>query len=130
MVEGIRRIDLANTPPAARASMERFLDMVRDEPWLTGIPLDEERAFLAEVGLDLGELITIGDEQSVARYLTRRDGSVVGGAAMIRAQEMRKAALDQMVQQSDPGQREIIEARMKAQARQMAYRIALARPRE
>jgi len=128
MVEGIQRIDLATVPPAARASMERFLDMIRDEPWLSGIPLDEEKSYLAKVGLELGELVTIGDEASAARYLTRPDGTVVGGAAMIRAQALRKAAIDQMVQQADPSQRAMIEERMKTQARQMAYRIAEAFP--
>jgi hypothetical protein len=124
MVEGIQRIDLASIPAAARASMERFLDMIRDEPWLFGIPLDEEKSFLASLGLELGELVTIGDEASAARYLTRSDGTVVGGTAMIRAQAMRKAAIDQMVGQADPSQRAMIEERMKTQARQMAYRIA------
>lgn len=124
MVDGIQRIDLATLPPAARPSMERFLDMIRDEPWLTGIPLDEEKPYLADVGLALGEMVTIGDEASEARYLTRGDGTVVGGAAMLRARALRKAAIDQMVGQADPGQRAMIEERMKTQARQMAYRIA------
>lgn len=128
MVDGIQRIDLATAPAAARASMERFLDMIRDEPWLFGIPLDEEGSYLADLGLELRELVTIGDDASAARYLTRADGTVVGHAAMSRAQAMRKAALDQIVQQADPTERALIEERMKTQARQMAYRIAEARP--
>lgn len=32
MVEGIRRIDPASLPAAARPSAERFLDMIREEP--------------------------------------------------------------------------------------------------
>jgi methyltransferase (TIGR00027 family) len=128
MVDGIQRIDRATLPPAARASMERFLDMIRDEPWLSGIPLDEEKAYLANVGLELREFVTIGDEESEARYLTRRDGTVVGDAAMVRAKALRKAAIDQMVGQADPSQRAMIEERMKTQARQMAYRIAEVRP--
>jgi methyltransferase (TIGR00027 family) len=128
MVEGIQRIDLASIPAAARASTERFLDMIRDEPWLFGIPLDEEKSYLADLGLELGELVTIGSDESVARYLTRPDGTVVGGAAMIRAQALRKAAIDKMMEQADPGQRAMVEERMKTQALQMAYRIAEALP--
>jgi methyltransferase (TIGR00027 family) len=127
MVEGIQRIDLASIPAAARASTERFLDIIRDEPWLFGISLDEEKSYLADLGLELGELVTIGGEESVARYLTRPDGTVVGGAAMTGAHAMRKAAIDKMMEQADPSQRAMIEERMKTQARQMAYRIAEAR---
>lgn len=128
MVEGIQRIDLANIPAAARASTERFLDMIRDEPWLFGIPLDEERSYLAALDLELGEMVTIGGEESVARYLTRPDGTVVGDTAMTRAEAMRKAAIDKMLEQTDSSQRAMVEERMKNQARQMAYRIAEAIP--
>jgi methyltransferase (TIGR00027 family) len=128
MVEGIQRIDLASIPAAARASSERLLDMIRDEPWLFGIPLDEEKSFLAGLGLELGELVTIGSEESVARYLTRPDGTVVGATAMSGVEAMRKAAVDRMVEQTDPSQRSKIEERVKMQARQMAYRIAEAFP--
>jgi methyltransferase (TIGR00027 family) len=128
MVDGIQRIDLANIPEAARASTERFLDMIHDEPWLFGIPMDEEKSYLASLGLALGEMVTIGSEESVARYLTRQDGTVVGGTAMTRAEAMRKAAMGKMWEQADPSQRAMIEERMKTQARQMAYRIAVAIP--
>lgn len=128
MIDGIQRIDLASIPAIARPSMEHFLDMIRDEPWLSGIPLDEERSYLANRGLRLGELVTIGDEASAARYLTRTDGTVVGGPAMSRAQALRNAAIEQMSAHGDPGLRAKIEERMKMQARQMAYRIAEAQP--
>lgn len=128
MVEGIQRIDLASLPALVRASTERFLDMIRDEPWLFGIPLDEEKAYLAGLGLTLGDLVTIGSEESVARYLTRPDGTTVGGVVMTRMEAMRSAAIDKMAEQAGSDQRATIEARMKMQARQMAYRIAEAFP--
>jgi methyltransferase (TIGR00027 family) len=128
VVEGIQRIDLATLPAPARASTERFLDMIRDEPWLFGIPLDDEKSYLAALGLELGEMVTIGSEESVARYLTRSDGTVIGASALARVEAMRKAAIDKMVEQADPSQRPMIEERMKTQARQMAYRIAEAFP--
>jgi methyltransferase (TIGR00027 family) len=128
MVEGIQRIDLASIPAVARASTERFLDLIHDERWLFGIPLNEERSYLSSLGLELGEMVTIGGEESVARYLTRQDGTVVGGTAMTRADAMRRAAIDKMAEQSDPSQRAIFEERMKTQASQMAYRIAEAVP--
>ena len=128
MIESVQRIDLAKIPEAARPSTERFLDMIRDEPWLFGIPMDEEKQYLAGLGLELGELVTIGSSESVARYLTRPDGTVVGGTAMARAEAMRKAAVDKMLEQAGESQRGMIEERMKAQVRQMAYRICEAHP--
>jgi hypothetical protein len=53
--------------------------LIRDEPRLSGIPLDEEKSFPADLGLDLREMLTIGGE-----YLTRTDGTVVGDAALTR----------------------------------------------
>jgi methyltransferase (TIGR00027 family) len=128
MVEGIQRINLATLPPQARAYTERFLDMIRDEPWLFGIPLNEEKAFLAEQGLELGDVVSIGSGESVARYLTRPDGTVVGADAVARMEVMRKAAVSKMLEQADPGQRAAIEARMNSQEGQVAYRIVEAFP--
>jgi methyltransferase (TIGR00027 family) len=124
MVEGIQRMDLASAPPAARASMERFLDMIRDEPWLSGLALDTEQQYLAELGLALGELLVIGGPESVARYLTRPEGTVVGAEAQARGEAMRKAAVAKFVEQATPEQRQLIEQKMREQERQMSYRIA------
>ena len=43
----------ANIPEAARPFVQRFIDLTRNEPWVFGIPVDGERAFLEEFGLDL-----------------------------------------------------------------------------
>ena len=52
MIEGLKQINLASIPPVARASFERFLNMIRDEPWLFGFPVRGEQALLAELGLE------------------------------------------------------------------------------
>ena len=129
MVEGIRRIDLAMLPPAARPSMENFMAVTRDEPWLFGIPLDQEKEYLAGLGLEVRQLLTIGDEESAKRYLTRSDGTLVGDQVQATAESLRKAAIDRMVEQAGEAQREAIAARMREQARQMSYRIVEAAPR-
>jgi methyltransferase (TIGR00027 family) len=54
MVEGIQRIDLAKIPEMARASTERFLEMIRDEPWLFGIPLDDREVVSGRSGSGAG----------------------------------------------------------------------------
>ena len=76
------------------------------------------------MGLDLREMLTIGGPESVARYLTRADGTVIGAEGTARAEAVSKAAIAQMVEAMGPDQRDMIEARMREQARQNAYRIA------
>jgi methyltransferase (TIGR00027 family) len=123
MVEGIKQIDLASLPPAARSGLERFLNLIKDEPWLFGIPVGGEKELLAELGLELRELLTIGSEDSARRYLTRSDGTTMGAEGHAKGEALRKAAQARMAEQVSPEQRPI-EERMREQARQMAYRIA------
>jgi len=123
MIAGMNAIDLAKVPPAARPQVERILNMIRDEPWVFGIPLDTERAFLARVGLELHEMVTIGSEESVRRYLTRADGTTMGAEAYAKAEVFRRRMQEQMAA-LDPEQRERAEAAMREQVRQNAYRIA------
>jgi methyltransferase (TIGR00027 family) len=124
MVEGIKQIDLASIPPTARAGLERFLNLIRDEPWLFGFPVDGEKELLAELGLQLRELLTIGSEESARRYLTKADGTTMGAEGHAKAEALRKAAQARIAEQASPEQRPKIEERMREQARQMAYRIA------
>jgi hypothetical protein len=124
MIEGIKQINLAHVPPVARPSLERFLGLIKDEPWLFGFVLGREREFLAELGLELGEVLTIGSEESSRRYLTRADGTTVGAEAHARAEALRKAAQAGAVESLSAEQRQKIEERMREQARQTSYRIA------
>jgi methyltransferase (TIGR00027 family) len=113
-IQAFSRIDLATVPPAAKAFLERFLNLTKDEPWVFGLPIDGEREFLSECGLELREALMIGGEESIRRYLTRADGTQVGAqavaAAMAYAQGTQQAALS-------PEQ-------IREQARQMAYQLA------
>ncbi len=125
MVDGLRNMNLASIPPAARPSIQRFMDLISDEPWLFGIPLDGERQFLAEAGMELREVLTIGSKESAARYLTRVDGTTVGAEAQARTEALRqimRAKADSL----SPEQRQLLEERMREQERQNAYRIAVA----
>jgi methyltransferase (TIGR00027 family) len=124
MVEGMRRIDLQKVPAGVRPGLERFLNMLKDEPFVFGLPLDAERTFLADVGLELGDMLTVGSKESVRRYLTRRDGTTVGAEAYEQALAMRRAAQDHAVAAADPEQRTVIEAAVREQERQNVYRIA------
>jgi methyltransferase (TIGR00027 family) len=124
MVDGLERIDLASLPPVARPSFERFLALIENEPWVFGFPVDGEAEFLASVGLTLRETMTIGSEESSKRYLTRADGTVVGGEGHAKAEALRKAATAKLAEQVSPEQLQKLEERAEEQRRQMAYRIA------
>ena len=124
MVDGIKQIDLASLPSAARSGLERFLNVIKDEPWVFGFPLDGEKELLAELGLKLRELLTIGSEEAARRYLTKADGTTMGAEGHAKAEALRREAQARIAAQASPEQRQGIEERMREQARHMAYRIA------
>ena len=78
LVEMLQHINLANVPEPARPSVERFLYLIRDEPWQFGFPPGEENEYLGEFGFEIGEMLTVGGEESIRRYLTKADGTQVG----------------------------------------------------
>jgi methyltransferase (TIGR00027 family) len=123
MVDGLKNIDLAAVPPPARPSLERFLDMIKDEPWLFGFPVGGEADFLAELGLVLREVLTIGSEEAARRYLTRADGTTLGAEGHAKAETLRKAA-QAAAERASPEQPEKLAQRLREQERHMAYRIA------
>lgn len=128
MIEGMKALDIEKVPPPARPTIERFLKLIEFEPWVFGIPLGGEREFLGGLGLELRSILTIGSEESVRRYLTRADGTVVGADAHARAEALGKSMRERMTATLDPMQREGAEAAMREQVRQNAYRIAEASP--
>jgi methyltransferase (TIGR00027 family) len=124
MIDGMKALDIEKLPPVARPSFEKFLNMIRHEPWVFGIPAGTEKDFLAELGLELQEMLTVGSEESVRKYLTRSDGSTMGGEAHAKAESMRSAMQSRMTSALDPAQRDKAIAALREQARQNAYRIA------
>jgi methyltransferase (TIGR00027 family) len=123
MVEMLARIDMANVPEAARPFVERFLNLIKDEPWVFGLPLGGEREYLVELGLDLREAFAVGGEESLKRYLTRADGTQVGAQALAEA-TARMAERAQAVGQSAPDGSQMSAERMRERQRMMAYQLA------
>ena len=122
MVDMIAKIDVNNIPPSARPFVQRFLDLTRDEPWVFGIPLGTEGELLGEFGMDVREAMAIGGPDSIARYLTRADGTQVG--AQVLAEAMARAAAQvEKDRASSPTQPQMTPERMREQQRQMAYQL-------
>ena len=123
MIEMLARIDINNIPASARPFLQRFLDLIKDEPWVFGIPVGGERTFLNEVGLELREALTIGGEESIKRYATKADGTQIGAQAIAEsmarmAQRAREAGA------ASAEARAIDPERMREQQRTMAYQLA------
>ena len=122
MIDMLARLDLANVPAPARPFVQRFLDLIRDEPWVFGVPASGEREYLAEFGLELREAMPIGGEESAKRYLTKSDGSQVGAEAM-KAAMARMAERVQTAQPAPAGGPRMSPEQVRAQ-RTMTYQLA------
>jgi methyltransferase (TIGR00027 family) len=123
MIDLLARIDINNIPAAAKPFVQRFLDLTRDEPWVFGIPLGSEGEFVGAFGMEAREVMAIGGPDSIARYLTKADGTQVGGKVL--AEAMARAAA-QAAKDPGPsaGQPQMTPERLREQQRQTAYQLA------
>jgi methyltransferase (TIGR00027 family) len=123
MIDMLARLDPATVPESSKPFVQRFLDLIRDEPWVFGLPVDGEREFLAACGLELREVLTIGGPESIARYLTRADGTRVGEEAIaaITARMMERA---RAAAPSTPQAPQMSPDQIRAQQRLMSYQLA------
>lgn len=63
------------------------------EPFVFGVPDDQDREFFLDTGLELGDALKIGSPDSVKRYATRGDGTYYGAHLEKVFQERREAVL-------------------------------------
>jgi methyltransferase (TIGR00027 family) len=123
MIDMLSNIDWARVPDSFKPYVQRFLDLIKDEPWVFGIPVGGERTFLSDVGLELRDALTIGGEESIKRYATKADGTQVGAQALAEGM----ARMAQRAREAGPGSPEaqaISPERMREQQRIMAYQLA------
>ena len=122
MIDMISAIDMDKVPASAKPFVERFLDLIKDEPWVFGIPLGTVNEFLRECHLDVRELLAIGGPDSIARYLTKADGTQVGGKALAEsmARMSAQAAKDA---ESIPPEHRLTPEQIREHQRQMAYQL-------
>jgi methyltransferase (TIGR00027 family) len=123
MIDMLSHIDWARVPDSFKPYVQRFLDLIKDEPWVFGIPVGGERTFLSDVGLDLRDALTIGGEESIRRYATKADGTQVGAQALAEGM----ARMAQRAREAGPASPEaqaISPERLREQQRIMAYQLA------
>ena len=124
MIDMIAKIDMANIPEAQKPFVQRFLDLTKNEPWIFGLPIGQEREFLREFGLDLREMFTVGGEESAKKYLTRADGTQVGAQAIAEAMARMAARAKEAASASPQVQQQMSPERMREQQRLGAYHLA------
>jgi len=124
MVEKIAMLKTAVLPPIAKAYVDRFLSMIQDEPWQSGLPVDGEREYLRDLGLTLREVLPVGGEESIKRYLTKADGTQVGGQALAEGMARMAAQLKAAGQSAPAAAPLALAERMREQQRLMAYQLA------
>jgi len=126
MIDMLAMIKVADLPEGQRPYFQRFLNLIKDEPWVFGLPVGGEREFLSEFGLELRDAFPIGGEESLKRYVTRADGTRIG-AATIAAAMARMAQRSRAEGQQVPEVQQIAPeaaARMREQQRVMSYQLA------
>jgi len=127
LIDMLKNLDWATVPEAAKPYVQRFLDLIKEEPWVFGIPVGGERTFLEEVGLELREAMTIGGEESLARYATKADGTQVGAQAIAEGVARMRERMAERARQAgaaSPEAQAIDPERMRQQQRTMAYQLA------
>jgi methyltransferase (TIGR00027 family) len=77
-IQWMATVSIDALPETFRPAVQRLLKLLEAEPWLSGLPDNREREFLKDLGLEMGELLPVGGEESVKRYLTRQDGTIFG----------------------------------------------------
>jgi methyltransferase (TIGR00027 family) len=75
LIKFMATADLSKFPEAAQKAFERLRRLTAGEPWIFGLPDTGEREFLTKLGLELRELLPVGGQDSMKRYLTRSDGT-------------------------------------------------------
>ena len=120
MIEAIARIDITKVPEAAKAFFERFLSVTRHEPWVFGLPMDGEREYLRELGLELRDELSLFSEEAAGRYLTRADGTQVGADTLVEAMARMAASA------SAAGMPPMPPEQIRAQQRRMSHLVAVA----
>ncbi len=68
-------------------AMPGFLQLIRDEPWIFGVPAGCEREFLAAYGIEIRQSLEAAGDRARRTYLTRVDGTIVAQSSWCRMEE-------------------------------------------
>ena len=123
MIDFLATVNVDTIPAASRPYFERFKNLIKDEPWIFGVPVGGERDFVAGFGLELREAFMVGGEESLKRFVTKADGTQVGAEA-IAAAMARLAQAARKARESGAQWAQMSPEQMREQQRLMAYQLA------
>jgi methyltransferase (TIGR00027 family) len=70
----LNNMNIDQMPEAMRGPFMRLRKLESGEPWIFGLPANNERDFVNKLGLNAGEILPVGGDDAVRRYLTRSNG--------------------------------------------------------
>jgi methyltransferase (TIGR00027 family) len=77
-IQMFKNIEMDKLPEVAKQAIQRFRDLTAGEPWIFGLPDQNEKEFMSALGFEVRHIMGINSAEAVGKYLTRADGSVVG----------------------------------------------------
>jgi methyltransferase (TIGR00027 family) len=78
-IQFFKNINMDQLPEVAKQAVQRFRNLTAGEPWVFGLPDQNEKAFLNDLGFEIREILGVNSAEAIQKYLTRADGSIFGG---------------------------------------------------
>jgi methyltransferase (TIGR00027 family) len=78
-IQMLKNINMDQLPEVAKQAVQRFRNLTAGEPWIFGLPDQNEKAFLNDLGFDIRDILGVNSTEAIQKYLTRADGSIFGG---------------------------------------------------
>jgi methyltransferase (TIGR00027 family) len=77
-IQMFKNIDMNQLSEVAKQAVQRFRNLTAGEPWIFGLPDQNEKAFLSDLGFEIREILGVNSAEAIKKYLTRADGSIFG----------------------------------------------------
>jgi methyltransferase (TIGR00027 family) len=77
-IQMFKNIDMNQLPEVAKQAVQRFRNLTAGEPWIFGLPDQNEKAFMNDLGFDIRDILGVNSAEAIQKYLTRADGSIFG----------------------------------------------------
>jgi methyltransferase (TIGR00027 family) len=77
-IQFFKSIDMNQLSEVAKQAVQRFRNLTAGEPWIFGLPDQNEKAFMNDLGFDIRDILGVNSAEAIQKYLTRADGSIFG----------------------------------------------------
>jgi methyltransferase (TIGR00027 family) len=77
-IQFFENINIDQLSEVAKQAVQRFRNLTAGEPWIFGLPDQNEKAFLNDLGFDIRDILGVNSVEAIQKYLTRADGTIFG----------------------------------------------------